>query len=285
MNLILDSGAYSAWTKKTPINLKEYCQFALDNLSVFDYIVNLDMIPGEYGRQGTDKERETSAALGYQNYWYMIGQGVPKHKLIHVFHQDENFFWLNRMVQEMEYIGLSPANDRNTQQKRDWLDNCMHHVCKSDGYPKIKFHAFGVTSIQLLRKYPWFSADSSSWMAFSKFGAILVPKSFGRERDYSRNPYTIFLSLKSPKTKMEGRHFFSLSKIEQERVVQYIHEKGFNLGASTITDEGEETIIQEGLMNNGLLRDQINMMFYMDFAKSLPKWPWRYRHNGQQGLF
>ena len=285
MNLILDSGAYSAWTKKIDINIEEYKDFIMEYIDVFDYVVNLDRIPGEYGRMGTEEERETSAAIGYQNYWYLISNGVPKQKLIHVFHQDERMFWLERMIQEMEYIGIAPSKDRNTIQKREWLDKCMKVACRSDGYPKIKFHAFGVTSIELLRKYPWYSADSSSWMAFSKYGAVLIPRTDGRYYDYTRTPYTIFLSIKSPKRLMEGRHFDSLSPMQQEKVIEYIERKKFILGSSTTDENGKEVIIEEGLRNNGILRDQINMMFYIDFAKSIPPWPWRYKFNGQQGLF
>ena len=162
MNLFLDSGAYSAWTKKTPVNIEEYGRFALKHLKHFEAIANLDVIPGEFGRKGSKAEVDESARQGYENYHVLLNMGIPKDKLIHIFHQDEDFYWLKLMIEEgMQYIGISPANDRTTQQKRDWLDKCMEYVTDKDGYPIVKFHAFGVTSIQLLRKYPWYCMTDS----------------------------------------------------------------------------------------------------------------------------
>ncbi|MDY6957865.1 MAG: hypothetical protein SVK08_01775 [Halobacteriota archaeon] len=270
MNLFLDSGAYSAWTSRNPVSLKEYGKFILEHIDMFDAVANLDVIPGEFGRKGTPEELEESARLGYENYWKLIEMGAPKEKLVHIFHQDEEFHWLERMVSEMEYIGISPANDRTVPQKRKWLDQCMEFVIKEDGYPKLKLHAFGLTSIPLLRAYPWFSADSTSWLYMARYGAVFVPKSDGRFYDYTRSPYSIFFSVRSAANKIEGKHYKTLSKIEQEYLVKYIENKGFKL---------------QDAIDSGLVRDQLNMMYYMDLEASMPPWPWRYRRNGQKGLF
>ena len=38
-----------------------------------------------------------------------------------------------------------------------------------------------------------------------------------------------------------------------------------------------EIIIEKGVANYGPWRDELNMMFYLDLAKHLPKWPWSWK--------
>ena len=270
MNLFLDSGAFSAWTRKESISVEEYGEFALEHLEHVDLIANLDVIPGEFGRKGTQEELEQSARQGYENYWKLIDMGIPPEKLIHIFHQDEDFSWLERMVDEMEIIGISPANDRTVPQKCKWLDTCMNYVIDSDGWPIVKLHAFGLTSIPLVREYPWYSIDSTSWLYMARYGAVFVPKSNHSGYDYSRSPYSIFFSERSAANKIECKHYRTLSGLEQKYLRDYIESKQLTLNAA---------------IESGLVRDQLNMMYYMDLEASIPPWPWRYKRSGQKGLF
>jgi len=166
--IIVDSGAYSVWNKGQRIVIDKYITFCLKYMSGIDYVVNLDVIPGKPGKK-------PSKAEGYNNYHYMLKKGIPKEQLIHVFHQGENFKWLEKMVREMEYIGLSPANDRSTKEKMEWLRQCMPYVCDSDGYPLIKFHGFGVTAPPVIRAIPFYSVDSRTWGCQASFRDIDVP--------------------------------------------------------------------------------------------------------------
>ena len=155
--LFIDSGAFTAWTKKTNVDIISYTDFCLQNIHIIDYIANLDVIPGEFGKKNlTASEIDYSAKQGWKNYEYMIKRGIPKEKLIHIFHQDEDFKWLERMVNTMPYIGLSPANDRTREEKIMWLDKCMDYVLDEKGFPIVKFHGFAVTSLAIILRYPWF---------------------------------------------------------------------------------------------------------------------------------
>jgi hypothetical protein len=155
--LFIDSGAFTAWTKKTNVDIISYTDFCLQNIHIIDYIANLDVIPGEFGKKNlTASEIDYSAKQGWKNYEYMIKRGIPKEKLIHIFHQDEDFKWLERMVDTMPYIGLSPANDRTREEKIMWLDKCMDYVLDEKGFPIVKFHGFAVTSLAIILRYPWF---------------------------------------------------------------------------------------------------------------------------------
>jgi hypothetical protein len=300
INLILDSGAFSAWMKQSEINLDEYIQFCLENLDVISYVVNLDVIPGKFGQKNLPPEEiERSASKGYENYLYMINHGIPKEKLIHVFHQGESFKWLKKMIREIPYIGLSPANDRTTPEKMMWLDNCMPIVTDSSGLPIVKFHGFAVTSLRLMLRYPWYSVDSTSWVMTGRMGSVLVPKFRQGRYDYMIDPFKVAVSDRSPNNKEAGKHFRTFAPVEQEIIQQYLAHKGYRIGYSEFRLEtksykpadGErwfgparadglrevELVVEPGLANDYMQRDELNIVYFLDLEAALPGWPWAFK--------
>lgn len=188
VNLICDSGAFTAWNQagkqkragnlnwqKYLINIDEYAEFVKKHQDIIYRAVNLDIIPGETGQIPTIKEREEAAEQGWENYLYL----KDKYKLdtIHVFHQGEEFKHLDRMLKHCDYIGVSPCNDYADDKKLKWLDITFRYIMNSDN-PNIKTHGFGVTSPRLVKRYPWFSVDSSSYSLTAAMGGILTP--YGR---------------------------------------------------------------------------------------------------------
>lgn len=166
--LIVDSGAFSAWTKNKQLDLDAYIAFckAVKEISPCEtHFVNLDVIPGSYGRRPNEKERQESAEKGWENYERMKAAGL---KTIHIFHQHEDFEWLERLKASNDYIGISPANDQSIKSRLIWLKK-VYGVVKQD----VKTHIFGLTAYSILKEIPCYSADSSSWSATSRFGAIL----------------------------------------------------------------------------------------------------------------
>jgi len=302
ISLILDSGAFSAWTKKISINLNNYADFCLQHLPYIDYIVNLDVIPGEFGQKALPlKEIEKSASEGWANYEYMIKRGIPKEKLIHIFHQGEDFKWLEKIVKAMPYIGLSPANDRSTSEKIRWLDNCMKYVCDEKGYPKVKWHGFAVTSFRLMSRYPWFSVDSTSWVMTSRMGGVYVPRYRSGKWIYDEDSWKISVSARSPNISQAGKHINTFSRLQKQHILDYFSEKGYALGKSEFKSVSKnyklksnekwngaaignkreiEVIVSPGLCNDYKLRDELNIIYYLDLEKRMPKWPWAFKKQG-----
>lgn len=304
MKIILDSGAFSAWMKQTEINIADYAKFCLERLDQVDYIVNLDVIPGKYGdKNPSEQELERAASEGYFNYNLLYSYGIPREKLIHVFHQGERFFHLDEMVKEMDYIGLSPANDRTTTEKIEWLDMCMDHVCDSNGIPKLKFHGFGVTSMPIMFRYPFFSVDSTSWVQFGKYGMVLFPKRKQGKYRYDLPPYTIKVSSRSPTKMKADKHIDTMNEIERNYFISYIEEKGFQLGVSFLEPRNKvirgilkddeiwvnkdtvEIVRVKGLSNSGVMRDKWNLLHFLFVEQSMPKWPWAFKHMNELTLF
>ena len=169
INLIIDSGAYSVWTKNKKVDLNEYIRFAkwaqnhnrLNSLVV----VNLDVIPGIFGVVPSKEDIEESSIEGWHNYEKMKNAGI---NVMHIFHQHEDIKWLKKLMKEgIDYIGISPANDLKTKPRLKWLKYVFSIV-----RDKKKAHGFGVTAIDILKEIPFFSADSSNWTSLVRFGVV-----------------------------------------------------------------------------------------------------------------
>jgi len=189
---MLDSGAFSAWNSGTAIDLDQYIAYIKAHAEFIDYYVALDVIPGSFGVTPSPEEVEVSAQKSWNNLLYMQSEGLEP---VPVFHMGEQFKWLRRMVEHgCKYIGISPANDRTTSAKREWLDRVFDEITDKDGWPIVKTHAFGVTAIDLLIRYPWYSADSTTWIMIAARGRILVPVWEGGKWDFNKKAKIYYIS-------------------------------------------------------------------------------------------
>jgi hypothetical protein len=222
MHLIIDSGAFSCWKNGASITLDAYMSFLDKYHQYFDFIVNLDKIPGEWGKVPSLIEVEEAAREGWRNY-NAIKQRYGEDKVIHVFHQGEDFKWLGRMVARCQYIGLSPANDRSVSEKMRWLDVTMKYVTDANGEPVVKLHGFAVTGVDMMLRYPWESVDSISWIMRS-INSIYVPV---RGSYLARR--VVLLNKKSSQYYTAADGFPHLAEAEQRAVVQYIEDNGYTL--------------------------------------------------------
>jgi hypothetical protein len=190
--LMVDSGAYTAWTQGKEIDLESYAEFCRGLMSCagcrVDF-VNLDVIPGrparrpgggaarkaagagragEARRRPTPEEVEQSARRGWKNLEKIRSLGVPA---MPVFHQFESFHWLERMLDSYDYIGISPSNDEVTDSKFNWLQDVFALLVGRTRL--VRTHAFGATADRLLLGFPFYSADSTTWQNPLKYGELL----------------------------------------------------------------------------------------------------------------
>lgn len=173
VKLLLDSGAFSAWTRNRKINLQEYIDYIKAHKKFIWKYVNLDVIPGRLGQPRSSREVELSAQASYDNLKKMQAQGL---RPLPVFHQGENFEWLKRMVDEGEdYIGISPADDELRSNQQEWMDKCFTMLTDKEGRPLVKTHGFGVLNPIYLGRYPWYTTDGTTWALSAGYGWCLVP--------------------------------------------------------------------------------------------------------------
>jgi hypothetical protein len=221
---------------------------------LFSHWVGLDRIPASPGVMPTAEDVEASAQETWNNFMYMVDKGINPCKLISVFHQNEGFQWLKKLVEFDEqlkkqgrkeglYIGISPANDRTSAQRILWLEQCMPYVTNSDGSAKIRFHGFGATSTQFMHRYPWFSIDSTSWLRCGSFGALKIPQFQLKYPHYDSN-LQVAMTQRSGESE---KHFNGLSKNEQEQIVKYIEENNFKL--EDVQSDGKQGVIARQTIN------------------------------------
>ena len=161
----IDSGAFSAMTRGIGIDVDDYIDFLNEYDEGIEICCQWDVIPF-----GVDPE--VAAQKTWDNYWYMRSKLKSPHKLLYVFHESENYKWLERALQceEITYIALGGVAKKPFKVRDKFFETCFEIISKVK--PQIKTHAFGMTNRKLLEKYPFTSADSTSWMYPAKFGTI-----------------------------------------------------------------------------------------------------------------
>lgn len=73
----------------------------------------------------------------------------------------------------VKYIGISPNNDRSQKDKEDFIEKSFY-IIKRSSNPDVKTHAFGMTNLSILERYPYTSADSTSWKLSAAYGSIMT---------------------------------------------------------------------------------------------------------------
>lgn len=196
--VMLDSGAYSAWFHGAPLDLGAYITYCEEHRSLFHSIVALDQIPGaNRSAAKTAKDVEWAAQKSYSNYGIMRKAGLKE--AIPVFHQGEDWSWLERMLRDgIEYIGISPFPRAGQPSILFWLDEVFSRICDEAGEPLVKTHGFGATSWAMITRYPWYSVDSTTWALAAGYGTIIVPPHIAVQGklapDYSQPPLRFAIS-------------------------------------------------------------------------------------------
>lgn len=178
-SLFIDSGAYSIHSqgfdkvnKGRFANIDGFIDEYIDYVNALDdkiiAVAQVDHIPGVFKQPKKPEDYIESAELSWQNYLYMRPKMKSPQKLIAVQHQGESFENIQRMVdwrgpngEKLEYLGISPSNDRTVSEKDKYLTN-VYDFLKHTSQPNINTHLFGYTSLPGLPKYPWYSVDSVS---------------------------------------------------------------------------------------------------------------------------
>lgn len=204
---MIDSGAFSAWSKGKVIDLEEYIAYAHQAIKQGEsqnknvYIVNLDVIPGKPGQSAglsTNRKSENrdliekAAKQGYRNLVKMLKKGV---KPIHVFHQGEDWGWLDKISEKTDYIGISPANDLSIKDRKSWIRSVFNYIYRRN--LNVDTHGFAVWMPTILREFPWTSCDAVTWRVLAAWGAIYYPQGGGfTDPDYSKPPNILHVSKK-----------------------------------------------------------------------------------------
>ena len=173
MEILLDCGAWSAFNLGQCIDLNAYISFVKANKSLIHRCVSLDEIPGDFGnREWRRDEIGAAAAASYTNHQKMKGAGLNP---LPVFHQDEDFRWMDKYLEDGEdYIGLSASQRSGRSEKLTWLRECSKLLC-SQGRSLVRTHGLGETSTLICHEFPFTTVDSTRWFIAPAYGQIPIP--------------------------------------------------------------------------------------------------------------
>ena len=293
VDLFLDSGAFSAWTQKVQIDIQEYIAFIKAHEEVIEVYANLDAIG--------------DPVKTWKNQKIMEKVGLTPLPTLH-YGVDEK--WIKRYLKlGYEYLALGGMVPISTDQLIPWLDWMFSEFfTDKDGLPIIKIHGFGLTSLPLMLRYPWYSVDSTSWVITGRMGSIYMPRFRSGEWIYDENSWKIAVSNRSPNMKEKNKHFTTMSEGEQQQVLNYMKSKGYQMGKSVFEKVPQSHVLQknerwadkkpkdktilreleimeeEGICNRYQLRDEMNIIYFLDLEKSMPEWPWPFKKQGISGL-
>lgn len=200
IKVFLDSGAFSAFTQGVTIDIARYCDYIHRNADIIEFPSVLDAI-GDC--DGT-----------YRNQMEMERRGV---RPLPCFHYGEPTEVLDHYVANYDYITIGGMVPISTPQLKIWLDRLWaEHLTNADGTPKIKIHGFGLTSLPLMFRYPWYSVDSSTWVQWAANGMILIPGKAGQ----------VDVSNRSSRRKQRGQHLDAHPEIITRAIENEIREFG-----------------------------------------------------------
>ena len=207
--VFLDSGAFSAHSLGVSINLDDYCEYIYKN---WDIIRMEDGLPMASVLDGIG-----NAQLTWENQRDMERNGTPPLPCFH-FGEDERY--LAWYAERYPYITIGGMVRKGVSDLIQWLDRIWRKggpLADEHGRPRLKVHAFGITTERIMERYPWYSVDSSSWIQAASFGSI-----------YTAEHGPIAISSKSPSRHDWGRHMTTLSELERKRVTELLHADGFD---------------------------------------------------------
>lgn len=221
VQLMLDSGVFSAWNRGGEINVKEYIRYIKDHKEYLWVYVNVDKIPGKFGEKRTNAQVEDSAKVGYDNLQIMKGHGLDP---MPTFHQGERFYWLERMLKDGDrYIGLATAKDLRPNEQARWLDQVFSILTNSKGQPLIKTHGLGVTNTQFLLRYPFYTVDSTTWLLTPGYGQIIIPAYEAGKPNYLRQPVRIPISgVEQASASSQKKQFENLGPTTQAAIIHFL---------------------------------------------------------------
>jgi|GEM_PF-2553083 len=211
-----------------------------------------------------------NAEISWRNLEHMEKQGLSP---VPVFHCPDDFKWLKRMLDKgYEYIGIGGLTQRRQSEEcMSWLDECFSLICDTpDRTPRVKVHGFGMTSIRLMLRYPWYSVDSTTWRyGAERAGLILVPKFRHGMFKYKETPHRVVVATKAKQPIRPDQNHLLL-KIREPALLEWLNLIGLPFG-----NENEK-----GVSNDRDERHKANLFYFQRLQEHLPEYPRPFRKWG-----
>ena len=241
--VFLDSGAFSAFTKGVEVDLPKYCDYIKRNKDIIEHVDGTLLASV---LDGIGDPLKT-----WRNQLAMEQLGV---RPLPCFHYGEDERYLEWYIANYDYITLGGMVPISTPQLKLWLDRIWEkYLTDGSGRPRIKVHGFGLTTVSLMERYPWYSVDSSSWVQTARVGGmLLMPEA-----------RVINVSNQSPQRRVEGQHIDTLPPLQRQAIEQKLAACGVD------TERMRETYLSRWCYNIWAF-DQLGIQHFEEDPKFVP---------------
>lgn len=156
VDLFADSGAFSAYTTGATISTEAYAAWLNRWGHLFAAAAGMDVI----GDPAASRQR-TEQLRG------MVAH--PKLPILPVFHVGEDWKHLTYWLDKVDYLAFGGMVPFSSQRAllRAWCAKAFKLVP-----PTTRVHGFGMTTWELMKAFPWYSVDSSSWTSGFRYAQL-----------------------------------------------------------------------------------------------------------------
>ena len=225
--------------------LDEYIEFIYKYKDRLTGDVNLDII--------------FNAEESWENQCYMEKRGL---RPIPVFHYGEDFKWLRQYAKNYDYIGIGGVATGTTMQQFvvSIGDPSFKYIAEAS--PDLKVHGFAVTSYGLMKKYKFFSVDSTSWCKIAGYGGVMIPAYDDVRREFTHSVHHHVISV-SDISEVKHTATTHYTQAYDRSTVKKIEEYFEMIGTTpeklrTLSDERRRAnvIYYESLLKSGCLQEK-----------------------------
>lgn len=295
MQVLIDSGAWSIFNQarkggKAPkIGMPDYIAWLKANPKLYNAYVNFDVI--------------TSGQGSYDNWIEMRKQGLDP---IAVYHVTTDVKFLKKYLDAgATYIAIGRIAFLGMRYRFLNCDNIWaNYLTDPKGFPTLKVHGFGLTSLSVMTRYPWYSVDSSSWGFIARHGGLFIARKVNGVFDFTVEHYKRNVSTRAPHKKSIP-HIQMMGRLEEKVLREYLDfiETPYGISsfrkhkAGDVLADNEslwkrkdgttvvETVVERGVINCQQMRSEANVKFFVLTANTIPKYPWPFKAHSHRRTF
>jgi len=160
ISLMIDSGAHSfrmARGKASRFSLTKFAEYYIEFIrkfqGLFHSFAELDL-------------EEVVGQVICDRWFEQLKAVAPKLRCIRVWHPWHGFDRWKLYCKQTDYVGIGGGWNTRNRVSRSILTKLVHYAYERG----VKVHAFGCTSVNFLYDIPFYSVDSSSWVAGEMYG-------------------------------------------------------------------------------------------------------------------
>lgn len=196
--LLMDSGGYVIRTRGEVLHPEEYAAFLLQHRIKYAFNMDTDDVEGSIKNQ------------------QKLEKICPSIYFMPVYHMEEYMTkreWLEDLVEKYPYISIGGIVGGSWKQK---TIKAFYNYVFSTTTDKVCVHGLGITTEKYLRRYPFYSVDSTTWNTGARYGHVYGLGNNIKYHYYRNVPGHHYRNMKNIK------HFLSM----QKRVTQIWDKRG-----------------------------------------------------------